>query len=176
VERLGVDIMNDGVMAYFITWTCYGTYLPGDARGWVKWRKGDQVPQPTLEAWCCGQMSESAVFLVPSQRSIVEQAVRDHSEIRQWDLRAVNCRSNHCHAVVIAPGYDGELVREQFKSWSTRGLKEQQRQSGVDADKLRLHWWTRGGFVGDLCDEEVIEAAVKYTLEAQDFGGSKGTS
>ena len=43
--------MFDDPIAYFITWTCYGTYLPGDHRGWTRWHKGDQLPIPSLEDW-----------------------------------------------------------------------------------------------------------------------------
>ena len=118
--------MHDDPIAYFITWTCYGTYLPGDERGWTKWHKGDQLPQPLLEDWCRDQMSETAVLLDHTQRDIVNQVVRDNCEIRGWTLPAVNCRSNHCHVVVTAVNDDGEQVRDQFKSWATRRLKEHQ--------------------------------------------------
>src|SRR5438270_740198 len=134
-------VMNDDVLAYFLTWTCYGTFLPGDSRGWTKWHKGDQVPQPLLENWCRARMTEEAVSLAPAQREVVEQAIRDHCEFRGWDLLAVNCRSNHCHAVVAALNYDGEQVRDQLKAWATRRLKAQQQQGGVDAGGLREHWW-----------------------------------
>lgn len=165
--------MNEELLAYFITWTCYGTFLPGDTRGWTKWHKGEQLPQPRLEAWCRKQMSESAVLLDRSQRGLVEQAIRDHCELRHWNLHAVNCRSNHCHVVVTAPDYDGEQVRDQFKSWATRSLKKQELESCPDQKKHREHWWTRKGSVRKLFDEESVEAAVIYTLESQDIGGSK---
>ena len=51
--------MNDSITC-FITWTTYGTWLPGDSRGWRKTNKGNQPPQPLLEAWCRNRMSESA--------------------------------------------------------------------------------------------------------------------
>jgi hypothetical protein len=38
--------MYSDPLAYFITWTCYGTWLPGDDRGWTKWHKGEIIPQP----------------------------------------------------------------------------------------------------------------------------------
>ena len=34
--------MYDDPLAFFITWTTYGTWLPGDDRGWVKWHQGHQ--------------------------------------------------------------------------------------------------------------------------------------
>ena len=33
-------------LAYFLTWPTYGTWLPGDERGWVEYRKGWQLPDP----------------------------------------------------------------------------------------------------------------------------------
>ena len=165
--------MNDDLLAFFITWTCYGTFLPGDERGWTKWHKGEQLPQPRLEAWCQKQMSETAVFLNHTRREIVEQAIRDHATLRRWHLHAVNCRSNHCHVVVTAPDEEGDQVRDQFKSWATRRLKKHERENVTDSRKLREHWWTRKGSVRQLFDEGSLEAAVIYTLEAQDAGGSK---
>jgi hypothetical protein len=32
------------VLAYFITWTTYGTWLHGDARGWIMSGVGRQIP------------------------------------------------------------------------------------------------------------------------------------
>lgn len=38
------------VLAYHITWTTCGTWLPGDARGWVKWGEaGVKAPDPERE-------------------------------------------------------------------------------------------------------------------------------
>jgi hypothetical protein len=47
---------NDPI-TLFVTWTTYSSWLPGDARGWVKlmeWKKGEQPPQPVLEGWAWG--------------------------------------------------------------------------------------------------------------------------
>ncbi len=30
----------DDPIGYFLTWVTYGTWLPGDARGWVEYRHG----------------------------------------------------------------------------------------------------------------------------------------
>ena len=54
--------MSD-VLAYFLTWTTYGTWLPGDARGWVnRHPQGDNViapPSPALE-WHARRLMEEA--------------------------------------------------------------------------------------------------------------------
>ncbi len=166
-------IMHTDPLAYFITWTCYGTWLPGDERGWIKWHKGEKLPQPLLANWCRKQMTEPPIFLDQGQRDVVNETVASHCQIRAWHLHAVNCRTNHCHVVVTANSHDGETVRDQFKSWSTRNLKELERSRGVVVGKIREHWWTRKGSVRLLFDEESVTAAIQYTLEAQDAGGSK---
>jgi REP element-mobilizing transposase RayT len=164
--------MNDDPLAFFITWTCFGTFLPGDERGWTRWHKGDQLPRPELEDWCRGRMKEEAVRLGESQREIVNSVVRKHCRVRGWSLHEVNCRSNHCHAVATAPGYDGEQVRDQFKAWATRRLKEQQIEQLGSSGEVRERWWTRKGSVRKIYDEESLEAAILYTRDAQDLGGS----
>ncbi len=165
--------MNADPLAFFVTWTCYGTFLPGDERGWTKWHKGDQLPQPLLEDWCRDRMAESPVLLEPDQREIVEQVIHEHCSVREWSLHGVNCRSNHCHVVVTARDYDGDQVRDQFKAWGTRRLKEHQQRHIGSGQKLRENWWTRKGSVRKVFDEESLAAAVTYTIEAQDRGGSK---
>ena len=166
--------MHTDPQAYFITWTCYGTWLPGEGRGWTKWHKGEKVPQPLLADWCQEQMTENPVFLDEGQRAIIQDTVAKHCEIRGWHLHAVNCRSNHCHSVVTANSHDGEEVRDQLKSWCKRKLKDLQRYQGIGDANLREHWWTCNGSVRYLFDDVSLEAAIRYTLEAQDNGGSKG--
>ena len=39
-------------IAFFLTWSTYGTWLPGDARGWVEYQHGFQLPDPILELEC----------------------------------------------------------------------------------------------------------------------------
>ncbi len=156
----------------------------------MKWHKGDKVPQPLLADWCKEQMTETPVLLNEKQRVIVQNTVAKHCEVRGWHLHAINCRSNHCHVVVTANSHDGEQVRDQFKSWCTRKLKEAEENSRhrtacavplekeadgrkPSGDALRENWWTRKGSVRYLFDDESLEAAIRYTLEAQDVGGSK---
>lgn len=166
-------LMNDEPLGFFITWTCYGTWLPGDERGWTKWHKGEHIPQPLLPDWCKDQMTEEPIVLSDTQREIVNAVVEQHCSKRGWTLHQVNCRSNHCHVVLTALGYDGETVRDQLKAWGTRKLKEHERQQGIVEVNLRENWWTRKGSVRQLDDEGSLEAAILYVRDAQDKGGSK---
>jgi REP element-mobilizing transposase RayT len=160
--------MNDEPLAFFLTWTTYGSWLPGDERGWVKWHDGFQQPNERIRKAAAAKMVEAEIALDTEQRNIVEQTVTRHCEIRGWYLHAVNCRTNHVHVVVTAANYDPETVRDQFKSWCTRKLKERERQKGCNEDVMRQHWWTEGGSQRSIDDEDSLEAAIEYVLDAQD--------
>ncbi len=148
-------------LAYFLTWTTYGTWLPGDERGWVLEGKGFQLPDPVRKEHAADLMTEEPCYLDPGQRALVHKTIEDHCRIRGWHLHAVNCRSNHVH-VVVTTDVDPEEVREQFKAWCTRKLKEHSR-----ASNLRRNWWTEKGSIRFIGDEDSLEAAIRYVLELQ---------
>ncbi len=161
---LGISLRTLVIAAYFtslITWTTYGTWLPGDSRGWRKRGRGPKVPQPLLEDWCRRQMQDEAVLLRPADRNTVEAAIREHCEVRGWQLFAVTARSNHIHVVVRAAAIP-RTVRDQLKANCTRRLRSQSTPLIVDRT------WTRGGDCEILDTEEDIEAAVIYITEAQE--------
>lgn len=151
--------MHDAI-TYFITWTTYGAWLPGDGRGWRKWKSGEQQPRPLLEAWCRERMKESPVLLNPSQREKVETVCRQHAEIRGWELHAVSARSNHIHIAVTADAAP-EKVRDQFKANATRVLR--QPPDAITNEKV----WTRGGDVQIVDSDDGLEQVVLYINEAQ---------
>jgi hypothetical protein len=109
-------------LAFFLTWPTYGTWLPGDERGWVRHGIGCQLPDPMRKLEAEARMTEDACILGAEQRRLVETTIADHCRIRVWELHAVNCRSNHVHVAVTA-NRKPEEVREQFKAWCTRNLK-----------------------------------------------------
>jgi REP element-mobilizing transposase RayT len=148
-------------ITYFITWTTYGAWLPGDSRGWRKKRQGDRPPQPLLEEWCRKRMTEPEVVLNEMQRGKVEAVCRQHATIRGWKLHAVNARSNHVHLAVTADK-GPKVVRDQFKANATRVLRLQ-----PDAlSKQRI--WTQGGDCEIVDGEEELERVIEYIATAQD--------
>ena len=148
-------------IAYFITWTTYGTWLPGDERGWRRKGSADiQPPDEFIEQVNRAEMKETEFMLSPHDREIVEETIHRHCEIRGWRLHAVSVRSNHVHVVVTAPGYQPETVRDQFKAWCTRKLKQKHR--------TRQRFWTEGASCRWINHEDDLEAAIVYTNEAQD--------
>jgi REP element-mobilizing transposase RayT len=148
-------------LAYFLTWTTYGTWLPGDERGWVERRGGWREPDLMLELDAAGRMTETACLLDADARRTVEEQIAETCAWRGWTLLAVNCRSNHVHAVVSAPESTPDKVRSDLKAWSARRLKERHGAS-------RTQWWSDRGSVRSLFDDAALEGAILYTREGQD--------
>jgi REP element-mobilizing transposase RayT len=154
--------MND-ILAFHIVWTTYGTWLPGDWRGWVKKRVwGILPPDPGLERKARERMAEPMVLLSDQQRAIVERTIADHCAIRKWALHAVNARTNHIHVVVTADR-DPDDVRNQFKAWCSRKLSEAAGlREGVAKSAGRKHWFTEGGDAELIDNEEYLANAIWY--------------
>jgi REP element-mobilizing transposase RayT len=160
-------IPQDEPLAYFLTWTTYGSWLPGDERGWFAKPGEFQAPDAERREQAKNLMTEPALTLDDEQRRIVEETIAAHCRIRGWHLHTVNCRTRHVHVVVTAPGRDPEDVRDQFKAWCTRKLKERERKRGALEAELRQNWWTQRGSQRWLNDADSLEAAIRYVAEFQ---------
>ena len=166
----------DDPLGYFLTWVTYGTWLPGDARGWVEYRHGWQLPDPVRELEAAARMAEDACRLGAEQREAVQRQIAATYRRRGWQLHAVNCRSNHVHLVVSAGETPPKKIRADLKAWATRCLKEQARSLGdaplADAsgyEARRENWWAERGSIRFLFDESRLEAAILYVTEGQDI-------
>ncbi len=160
LELGAVEMEMREAIAYFITWTCYGTWLPGDERGWNDWHQGWKSSDPKMVEYAQSIMTEEAVALTPAQRLVVASTIDEHCKIREWHIWASNCRTNHVHSVITANGYEGAIVRDQLKAWCTRKLKAR-------SNIIKKNWWTEGGFVKKIYTEDDLAAAIQYTNDAQ---------
>jgi hypothetical protein len=111
-----------------LTWSTYGVWLPGDARGWVEYRHGFQLPDPILELESAARMTEDACRLDIHQRDEVHQQVGETCAHKRWPLHAVNCRTNHVH-VVLSSTAPPKTIREQLKAWCSPPAKRTPSQS-----------------------------------------------
>jgi REP element-mobilizing transposase RayT len=153
-------------LAYFLTWSTYGTWLPGDRRGWVdKHHRGPHVPfqEPDLERESSARtrMKESAVVLEMESRHVADCAIRETCSIRGWFVHALSVRSNHVHVVITAEDVNPGEVLRAIKAYGTRALNQ------LHSNPPRKHWWTEGGSKRYLNDEKSIQAAIQY-VETQD--------
>ena len=116
--------MNQSPIAFFITIATYGTWLPGDKRGWIEYQVGWQLPDPIRELEAGARMNENACFLTPDDRLIVEQQLQETCDHRAWVLHAQNCRSNHMHVLVGCVNVRPKKIRADIKAWCTRRWKK----------------------------------------------------
>jgi len=159
-------------LAYFLTWSTYGTWLPGDDRGWIEFRHGWRMPDPIRKLEASAKMVEGACLLDLEQRRAVENQIAETCRLRGWHLHAVNCRTNHLHMVLtaaIAP----RTARSQLKAWCTRALKkldEERSRCGGSTRRgaLRENWWAERGSQRFINDMESLEAAILYVRDGQD--------
>src|SRR3954451_5262885 len=87
-------------LAFLLTWTTYGTWLPGDERGWVARPGEKRLPNAAIERWSRSRLTQTPLILATAHREIVERTIADHCRFRGWSLHAVACRTNHVHVVV----------------------------------------------------------------------------
>jgi REP element-mobilizing transposase RayT len=149
---------------YFITWTTYGTWLPGEAKGsFIDDRRDgpDRYgPNRHLRQHAAAQLTQPPVVLDERARAIIDRAIREHAAHRMWPVFALNVRSNHVHLVMTA-GKHPDGVMTGMKAWATRALRE----AGLVGAESKV--WTRHGSTKHLHTPDSIEQAVRYVIEGQ---------
>jgi REP element-mobilizing transposase RayT len=157
--------MQTDVLAYFLTFTIYGTYLQGDARWWCSRREGRRSAQPRLEAWHRARLRYPVLLLNAAQRIVVAREIERLSAFRHWHLWQCNARSNHVHVLVSGHGMPATKMRNQFKANCTRALRE--RWHGFNGRPV----WSSGGHWGPVKTEKELEQVLFYVGEGQDRKG-----
>ena len=159
-------------LAYFITFTTYGTRLHGDERGSVS-RTANQVGAPLVAADPGRQSREVSLLRNPPtlldarRRVSVRTTIERVCAHRRWTVWTVNVRTNHVHLVVSA-AQPPETVMRSLKSWATRQLV----LDGLAAVGEAV--WTRHGSTRYLWDEGDVDGACQYVRDGQgrDLPGS----
>lgn len=153
-------------LAYFLTWTTYGTWLHGDRRGSVD-DAHNVFGHPVLEARpdraarIREGLAEQPFVMTARVREVVDDAIRAHAEIRSWRVLGLNVRTNHVHLVIEASSHSPEQVMAQCKSWATRRLRDRGLLDG------RKRVWTKMGSTRSLWNEQALTAALDYTERMQ---------
>ena len=153
--------MHNKPLAYFITFTTYGTWLHGDRRKSVMHKDGKPkiiAPNLKLHKQMLSKLKNSPVYLNMAQRRIVLDTIIEHCLIKQWKLLAVHVRTNHVHLLVKAEqGID--TIMKGTKSWTTRNL----RKAGHDIPKV----WTTGGSKKYVFTNEKLKEKIHYVIHEQ---------
>jgi len=153
-------------LAFLITFRTYGSWLHGDERGAVGRRNYHRYGTPAMPANRrvlneeTAALKHSPVVLNRSQRTTIENAIREVCSNRGYFLHAINVRTNHVHSVVRAR-CKPDHVLTAFKAYSTRKLREARL---VNRD---MKPWARHGSTVYLWTEEQVNRAIGYVVEGQ---------
>jgi REP element-mobilizing transposase RayT len=157
--------MPDQPLAYFITFTSYGTWLHGDSPGAVD--RDHNIPgtpflppEPERRAASRDRMTQEPYVLDAARRTVVRDAIVEACQFRGWRIHALHVRTNHVHLVVTAER-EPEFVMKTCKSRASRWLNE----AGFDHPERKR--WTDHGSTKYKWDEEGVAAVTHYTLYRQ---------
>jgi REP element-mobilizing transposase RayT len=153
-------------LAYFITFTCYGTWLHGGKHeGSVDKRSNipetprlvfNQLRYQSMQK----NMSHKPYYLDSLKRTLVLQAICEQCEYRHWTLLAAHIRTNHVHVIVNALTTP-EKIMNVFKCYASRLLNE------ANVDEQNCKRWTRHGSTRYLWNVVATEAAINYVIHEQ---------
>jgi hypothetical protein len=152
-------------LAYFLTFTCYGTWLHGREPGSVD-KAHNQFGNPLLPADSQREAKNQLILGEPpfqldaARRRVVLATLREVAAFRGWHLLAAHVRCLHVHLVVQGEG-DPDKMLNDFKAYATRRLKE----AGFDPGRRRR--WTQGGSTRYLWKAENVKEAIRYVAEQQ---------
>jgi REP element-mobilizing transposase RayT len=162
---------------WFLTWTTYGTWLPGDARGCVTrvWGQpaGPRVEHdepgtpydadmPGLRNAARNRLKCPPIWLKLDQATAVMTQFLETAAYRGWTILGASVMSNHAHIVVAVPDDpDPQDILGDFKSYASRTLN---RRWGKPASET---WWTQSGSKRPLKDEGTVMQKVEYVVFKQ---------
>jgi REP element-mobilizing transposase RayT len=159
---------------WLLTWTTYGTWLPGDHRGFVSAVRQESGHreihnQPgasydegntALRHFAREALKAAPAYLSSEQAQTLLDQFQETAKYRAWLLLSVAIMANHIHLVLGVNGDpDPAKLLKDFKSYGSRALN--QRWNKPDSDT----WWTEGGSKRKLPDETAVLAAVRYVKE-----------
>ncbi len=152
-------------LAYFLTFSCYGTWLHGREPGSVDSAHNQYgapllSPDPDRLAGMRQRLAEPPFDMDAPRRRIVCVTVEEVSRHRGWHLLAAHVRARHIHVVVHGQA-DPDKMLDDYKAYATRRLKE----AGFDRQRQRR--WTEGGSTRFLWKPEQVEAAIRYVVIEQ---------
>ena len=152
-------------LAYFITFSCYGTWLHGERPTSVD--RLTNIPGTDFLSFNSKRlhlikkkMVEDPYVMDESRRGIVLTTIIDVCKHRQWTLLAAHIRSNHVHSVIHAMSLP-EHIMGTIKSYASRQL------NAATLDGNRINRWTRHGSTRYLWNEAELEATIQYVVYEQ---------
>jgi REP element-mobilizing transposase RayT len=161
---------------WLLTCTTYGTWLPGDERGFVSnFDGGDGIGVRLnevgteysqklrgLQIEASKNLKGPPIRLQPDHaKELLDQFI-ETANYRNWKLLSVAIMANHIHVLVGVPGdpEPHEMLRD-FKSYGSRRLN---RTAGKPVNGT---WWTEGGSVRKKADDQAVYASIEYLMNQE---------
>jgi REP element-mobilizing transposase RayT len=156
---------------WFLTWTTYGSWLPGDPRGFVSQLRDDyglphihnlpgtpcEADIPPLEKAMRAAMLGPPIRLTLDQAKTITTQFQETAAYRDWLLLASAVMANHIHIIIGVPGDpDPEKILHSFKSYASRILNRGWSRP------VNGTWWTESGSKRKLPNQEAVLEAVNY--------------
>ena len=139
-------------LGYMLTWTTYGTWLQGDARGYVKNGKifpGDKI----LHASNLSKLCNGPINLSAAQRLAVRAAILTEADKLGQKILALAVASNHIHLVAeYIPKPVGRVV-SHYKNAARLTLRI---TGGTD------RWWSKGYDKRYCFDAHSLQSRIAY--------------
>jgi REP element-mobilizing transposase RayT len=144
-------------MVFLLTFSTYGTHLPGGARGSFDHVRGGQRrfldPNIAFERWNRLHSRQAAFSLVtPASRHAVRDAIVEVCTVRSWPLLALHVRPTHLHGIVSTDSAPSAVLRD-WKAYATRRL----RSLGLAANDQLI--WTHSGNAVPLKSSEAVQGS-----------------
>jgi REP element-mobilizing transposase RayT len=156
---------------WLLTWTTYGSWLPGDERGSVTPVRDAPGPRlkhnrprtdydsslPGLARSARSLLKSPPIRLTLPQAEVILAQFHETAQHRGWTLLAVAIMRTHIHIVIGVPGDpDPDTILRDFKSYASRALNRSWTKPASGT------WWTESGSKRKLPDEPAVLAAVRY--------------
>jgi REP element-mobilizing transposase RayT len=161
---------------WLITSTTYGTWLPGDRRGFVSTVANPPGPRvrhnqpgtpydanmPELRESARSLLQGKPVYLSVEQAEVVLLQFQETVAWRGWELHAVAVMANHFHVVISAPDeIHSTAILRDLKSYAARALNQRW------GKPVGGTWWTESGSRRPLANGQALEDAGNYVLYRQ---------
>ncbi|QDT17992.1 transposase [Alienimonas californiensis] len=161
---------------WLLTWTTYGSRLPGDERGFVgrvRERRPEDVPgrrrvhnrpqteidaaKPSLERVAQRRMTHPPTRLhAECVRPLLNQFA-ETAGVRGWRCLAAAVMADHVHLLIGVNGDPApDAILRDFKAYGSRALN---RRLGA------RRWWSDGGSTRRKTTSEAVLAAARYVRD-----------
>jgi REP element-mobilizing transposase RayT len=122
------------MVGYMVTWTTYGTWLPGDKRGYVK--RAKVLPANPKINWSSRSLQKSTTLTLNSQqKTVIRKAILQEAERIGYKIEALAVCTNHIHLVARPCDESIESIVSRYKNVAMFAIYEK---------KPIIRIWTRG--------------------------------